>query len=74
MNWIDVTDRLPPDYQEVLYFATINDGMSREIMTGHREKGFWTHCCMFYASSRLNENVKVTHWMELPNYPKVKNE
>ena len=69
MNWISVKDRLPPDYQEVLYFATLDQGTSKEIMTGHREKGYWTHCCLFYATSILSDEVIVTHWMNLPDYP-----
>lgn len=69
MEWISVKDKLPPDFQEVLYFAITNNGNTREIMTGHRENGFWKHCCMFYSSQTLNHLVKVTHWMELPNYP-----
>jgi hypothetical protein len=68
-EWISVEDRLPPDYQEVLYFA-INDSGNREIMTGHRDKGSWTHCCLFYSTITLNPDVLVTHWMELPDYPK----
>lgn len=70
MKWISVKDKLPPDFQEVLYFATTNEGNSREIMTGHRENGLWKHCCMFYSSQTLNHLVNVTHWMELPDYSK----
>jgi len=70
MNWISVEEKLPEDFQEVLYFAVTNEGNSREIMTGHRENGEWLHCCMFYSSARLNHECKVTHWMELPEYPK----
>lgn len=68
-NWISVEERLPHDFHEVLYFA-INDKGSKEIMTGHRENGTWTHCCLFYSTTYLNSDyVKVTHWMELPEYP-----
>ncbi len=69
MEWISVKDRLPPDYHEVLYCATFQRG-NKELMTGHREKGDWTHCCMFYSTMRLNGECEVTHWMELPDYPK----
>ncbi len=68
MNWINVEDRLPPDYQEVLYCATFQHG-NKELMTGHRAKGDWTHCCMYYSTIRLNAECEVTHWMELPEYP-----
>lgn len=69
-QWISVHDELPPDREEVLYFA-LNDMGAREIMTGHREKGMWTHCCLFYQTSYLNDLVTVTHWMPLPDYPKT---
>lgn len=69
--WISVEDRLPPDLQEVLYFSTTNDGNTREIMTGHRHNDSWTHCCLFYSTQTLNDDVKVTHWMELPDYPRM---
>lgn len=71
-GWIGVEDRMPPEYQDVLFFATCNEGQDREIMTGHREADSWRHCCMFYSSQTLNENVNVTHWMELPDYPRIK--
>lgn len=70
MEWISVEDRLPPDYQEVMYFA-INEMGSREIMTGHRFSGHWTHCCLWYSTQVLNKDAKVTHWMELPDYPEI---
>jgi len=68
--WINVEDSLPPDLHEVMFFATINKGMSREIMNGHRKNDDWYHCCLFYSSMRLSSEVIVTHWMELPDYPK----
>jgi Protein of unknown function (DUF551) len=72
-HWISTEDHLPPDFQEVLYFAITPDG-NHEIMTGHRESGTWTHCCMFYSTMRLLKTVKVTHWMCLPDYPKIQND
>lgn len=71
VGWISVQDQLPPDLHEVLYFA-INPTGSKEIMTGHRQKGEWTHCCLWYSTQILNADVKVTHWMELPDYPRSK--
>lgn len=68
--WISVEDKLPPDKHEVLYFA-MNDMGNMEIMTGHRERGVWTHCCLWYSTMHLNDECKVTHWMELPNYPNM---
>jgi Protein of unknown function (DUF551) len=66
--WIDVDDKLPEDRKEVLYFA-INPMGGKEIMTGHRENGKWTHCCLWYSTQILNDDVAVTHWMPLPDYP-----
>lgn len=73
-NWICVKERLPPDYHEVMYFAVANCDKSKEIMCGHRENGFWKHCCMFYQSQTLSNHVTVTHWMELPDHPILKTE
>jgi hypothetical protein len=70
MIWINVEHALPPNKHEVMYFATIDNGQQREIMVGHREDDLWTHCCMFYSTRYLAEHVTVTHWMELPDYPK----
>lgn len=68
-SWINCLDRLPSDYEEVLYFA-INDAGTTEIMTGHRQNGEWTHCCLFYSTRILdNRLVNVTHWMPLPEKP-----
>lgn len=72
-KWIDCEQSLPPDRYEVLFYATTNKGMTKEIMTGHRENGKWMHCCLFYSSMILHpEDVQVTHWMEMPSYPEEK--
>ena len=68
MSWISVKDKLPDDYNEVLYCAIDNMG-THEIMTGHREKGKWTHCCLFYSTITLPSHISVTHWMPLPEPP-----
>lgn len=68
-KWIACSDELPQDLHEVLYFATINEGMSTDLMVGHRDNGKWLHCCSFYSSQVLSDAVVVTHWMELPDYP-----
>lgn len=76
-SWISVEDRLPPNYHEVLYFAVIKNNVrtvNSEIMTGHRtHNNEWTHCCLFYSTQILRENVTVTHWMELPEPPEFVN-
>jgi hypothetical protein len=66
-KWISCEEKLPDDLVEVLYFAITNEG-TREIMTGHRNNGNWTHCCLFY-STRILIDCKVTHWQPLPEPP-----
>ena len=68
-EWISVQERLPEDYEEVLYLA-INEMGIKERMTGHRENSLWMHCCWFYSSMRCDSTIKVTHWMPLPEPPK----
>lgn len=53
---------------------SINELGTKEIMTGHREKWFWTHCCCFYSTIILSELVTVTHLMPLQGYPENKEE
>ena len=67
-EWISVDDKLPDDFEEILYFC-MNDHGKKTMMMGHREKGYWTHCCMFYSTVTLNKLVTVTHWKPLPEYP-----
>ncbi len=69
-GWISVKDKLPPEFHEVMYVA-INEHGSKEIMNGHRQGNYWTHCCMFYSTLGLCDDIKVTHWMELPDYPEI---
>jgi hypothetical protein len=72
MKWRSVNKELPSDLQEVLFYAE-NETGTHEIMTGHRQNDIWHHCCLFYSTMALNENVKVTHWMPLPGKPEYKN-
>lgn len=67
-EWISVNDQLPHDFTEVMFFAVLKN--EKEIMIGHRQGHIWYHCCLFYNSRALTDNVKVTHWMELPKYPR----
>lgn len=68
-DWINVDDRLPQEFQEVLFIATNESGI-KKFFIGHMEKGNWLNCYMFYCSAILNEDlVKVIFWMPLPNPP-----
>lgn len=79
-EWISVEERLPPDCHEVMFFYVIygnphvgqeNMIAKRDIVCGHRGERGW-YICYLYTSMLLNENesVRVTHWRELPEYPK----
>lgn len=69
-NWISIEDRLPGNFEEVLFFAIADNGKT-EIVKGHRDEDMWYHCCLFYSSICLNlDLVKITHWMLLPDRPK----
>ena len=72
MKWRSVNKELPPDLQEVLFFAEDENG-NKEIMTGHRKNDVWHHCCLFFSTVALVEGIKITHWMPLPSYPKYQN-
>lgn len=68
MNWMNVNDKLPPNYEEVI-FTVITD-VKRDILIGHRVDDIWYNCYLFYVSTPLNNTVcKVTHWLALPDYP-----
>lgn len=66
-EWISVTERLPADLSDVLFFYETDIGQ-KDISIGHYEKGIWS-ACGFYHSRRLSDAVKVTHWMPLPEDP-----
>lgn len=47
------------------------DIIKRDIVCGHHENGIW-YVCYLYVSTPLQciyNDIEVTHWMELPEYP-----
>ena len=68
LELISVKDSMPEEYQEVLFFYTIKN-YKKDFVCGHYAKGIW-HVCYLYTSIRLGDNVNVTHWAKLPEYPK----
>lgn len=56
MEWISVKDRLPQDYERVMYFDS-------------RERGFIE--IGYFVSTQTPVPTYVTHWMPLPEPPKV---
>ena len=78
MEWISVEDRIPPDLDEVMFTFIMygnkftgqdNDIIQRDIVCGHLDHGIW-HVCYLFISIPLSDNIKVTHWMPLPELPK----
>lgn len=66
MNWVSVNDRLPEDWKEVLTFDVdgyykINYALRSQKDGGH----IW---------GMSHEPERVTHWIELPEQPKEKDE
>lgn len=66
-GWISLNDQYPPNLLEVMFFYTI-DEHKKDIVCGHYDKGCW-HICYLYSSVPLNNEVKVTHWRYLPEFP-----
>ena len=67
MNWINIDDQLPEQYQQVLTYGSPNDG------------GFYIQHCehsdgifRFVANEKENKGI-ITHWMPLPISPNLGN-
>ena len=70
MKWISVKDRLPAHNINVL--CTNNKGIcydEKEPFVAHREHESWW-CQVNPFNYAEYEDVKVTHWMPLPEPPK----
>ena len=60
MNWISVKDKLPKDYQRVLFYDTRgNRSCEADIDTG------------YFVPSQSKIPEYITHWMPLPSPPKT---
>lgn len=69
MNWISCKDQMPERFQEVIFYAT--HGLHRhDIMTGYNKDSIWYCTYMFYGNVGLINDIQVTHWIPLPDYPK----
>ena len=67
MNWIDIHDKMP-DHNETVICCNVNDPESpiclgMKILDSEVE---------FYIFELDEKTKQVTHWMELPNKPKIK--
>ena len=70
MDWIDVKDRLPEEGQEVIYYFEYT-GISIGIFKRQYIREF-DHTFNCFSGSRGFLCDDVTHWMPLPEPPKVK--
>jgi hypothetical protein len=68
-QWISVEDRLPELLQKVLFFW-VKDDQVRNIAMGFRNKLGWRIYLPYTSYEVTTEYIRVTHWMELPEYPK----
>lgn len=74
MNWISVEDKLPLLLHKVLFHwiylqGGIDNNISMGYLTGENYGGWDIYLpCSSYPLDR--NYIKVTHWMELPEYPK----
>lgn len=59
MEWISIKDRMPEDYQRILYWNN-----SKELPFGYCEIGY-------FVSSQTKVPKHITHWMPLPEPPKL---
>lgn len=66
-RWIPVTERLPEDRSDVLAYLKYEVG--GRIAAANYDKGIWQDCVMG-GLYRTEEGV-VTHWMPIPEPPKV---
>lgn len=73
-NWISVKDKLPLNNKIVLGYTPVDDymfvGFYKEYNWRDEKHGKW-YIITAMRSTRVMKK-KVTHWMELPNKPKIK--
>ena len=61
-RWIPVTEKIPPDQEEVLVLTRSKNGV-RNV-----DKGYWAIDHFIHRGRAV-----VTHWMPLPGWPEVQN-
>lgn len=70
MNWISVEERLPELLLKVL-FHWICPGGNRNISMGYRCDEGWDIYLPYHSFKMRPDLLKVTHWCELPDFPKA---
>lgn len=66
-KWVDIKDRLPEVDTEVL--AYVGKYNSIQIMSLDKNNRWWD-----YEANAVEEYWRITHWMPLPQPPKMKGE
>lgn len=61
-RWIPVTEKIPPDQEEVLVLTRSKNGV-RNV-----DKGYWAIDHFIHRGRAV-----VTHWMPLPGWPEMEN-
>lgn len=73
-DWIDVKNKLPPNSRIVLGYTPVDDymfvGFYEEYNYDDKKHDKW-YIITAMRSTRIMKK-KVTHWMELPSKPKIK--
>lgn len=67
LPWIRVEDKVPQNDQPVLAY----DEGECIVVAYYTYTGWWSHPCQ---DGNDNSLIDVTHWMPLPNHPKIKHE
>lgn len=60
IGWIDVYDRLPEPYSEVICYNSIGNWIQFGVLEGDK----------WFNRDQVRYQMKVTHWMPLPEPPK----
>lgn len=68
-EWISVSDRLPIKLEKVL-FHWLAPGNLRNISMGYRCDAGWNIYLPYHSFGLRNDICPITHWMELPQFPK----
>lgn len=69
MEWISVKDRLLREFEKVLFHWVTNAHL-RNVSMGYRCEDDWNIYLPYHSFGLRDDVCSITHWMELPDYPK----
>ena len=73
MGWISIDKRLPKKLEEVLFHWMLVDSFGtpcvRNVSMGYMCDEGWNIYLPYHSFKMCPDKLKVTHWMELPEYP-----